>query len=104
MTHPSREKHRYIISSNPQADDSVFLRRALLSPRILMLAEIAQDYGIERLCQEWEEIKDAPEAQRVAARANEILARLQQPAAPWKAPGSSSEAPSEGLERDIEEA
>ena len=69
----------------------MFLRALLLSPRILMLAEIAQDYGVERLCREWAEIKDAPEAQRAAARVNkilEILARPQQPAAPWKPLGS----------------
>lgn len=42
-----------LVWSNPQADDAVHIRAALLRPRFTRLLNIAVKFGLERLYQEW---------------------------------------------------
>ena len=49
-------KHPGLVWSNPEADDSVRIRAALMRPRFSRLLEIALEFGLERVRQEWAEL------------------------------------------------
>jgi len=42
-----------LVWSNPKASDSVHIRAALQHPRFGQLLEIALEFGLDRLCEEW---------------------------------------------------
>ena len=42
-----------LVSSNPKADDAVYIRAALLKGRFDVLLPIAVEFGIERIETEW---------------------------------------------------
>jgi hypothetical protein len=74
------QKHPGIVWSNPDADDAVRIRRALLRPKFDRLLDIALEFGIERLRCEWWilEQEDTPEARRAQSIVKRILANIQQ--------------------------
>jgi len=47
------EKHPGLVWSNPEANDSVHIRAALLRPRFDRLLDIALEFGLDRLRTEW---------------------------------------------------
>jgi hypothetical protein len=73
-------KHPGLVWSNPDADDAVRIRRALLRPRFDQLLDIAVEFGIERLRSEWSvlEQEDTLEARRAQPIVKRILANIQQ--------------------------
>lgn len=49
-----------LVWSNPHASDSVMIQNALLKPSFHSLLEIAAHFGLERLKNEWEILKNNP--------------------------------------------
>ena len=77
MTSEHREfwrRHPGLVWSNPDASDSAHIRAALLRPRFGRLLDIAVEFGVERLKEEWSvlESESGPEA----ARARDIIQRI----------------------------
>ena len=68
------EKHRGLIWSNPEAEDSAYIRAALLRPRFSQLLDIAVEFGLKRVRQEWE-ILQAERTPEIA-RAHRIVERI----------------------------
>jgi hypothetical protein len=68
------EKHRGLVWSNPEADDTVHLRAALLHPRYDCLLEAAITFGVERLGDEWRVLLD--EDMPAARRARPVVERI----------------------------
>lgn len=56
---PFRDRYRSLVWSNPDADDSIYLRRALLQPTFQMLLDGAVEFGLPRLEQESEPLSVA---------------------------------------------
>lgn len=77
-TKEARNEHRSLVWANPQADDSTFIRAALQKPKMVVLADIARDYGFECLEQEWLVLKKTPLGQRLAPDVNRMLRHLRQ--------------------------
>ena len=46
-------RHPGLAWSNPEADDSVRIRAALLRPRFRRLLDIAREFGLPRIQREW---------------------------------------------------
>lgn len=71
-------RHPGLVWSAPDADDSVFLRAALLRPRFDRLLDAAAEFGLRRLRAEWKilEQEDTPEARRAAAPVERILRNI----------------------------
>ena len=69
-----------LVWSNPQADDSVHIRAALLQPRFNRLLDIALEFGIDRLWSEWNLLKaeNTPQAQRAQVAVERILNHIQE--------------------------
>ena len=72
------EKHRGLVWSNPEADDTVYLRAALLNPRFDCLLEAAVAFGVERLMAEWSTLskEDTPQARRARPMVERILKHI----------------------------
>lgn len=68
------QKHRGLVWSNPNADDSTHIRAALLRPRFTLLLDIAVEFGLERVRREWLELKK--DATREVLRAREPVERI----------------------------
>ena len=47
-------RHPGLAWSNPEADDSVRIRAALLRPQFRRLLDIAREFGLSRLRREWD--------------------------------------------------
>ena len=60
--------------SNPDADDSVRIRAALVRPRFDRLLEIALEFGLPRLRSEWEFLRGQPTPE--VLRADKIVERI----------------------------
>jgi hypothetical protein len=65
--------HPGLAWSNPDADDSVRIRAALLRPQFERLLDIALEFGLERLQGEWAALKDSSGEARRAHRAVERI-------------------------------
>ena len=65
--------------SNPDADDSMRIRAALLRPRFRRLLDIASEFGLERLRAEWEVLTAEPDSdvERAAAAVSRILDNIE---------------------------
>jgi len=75
VAHPNFwRKHRGLVWANPDADDSVHIRAALVRPRFNVLLDIALEFGLERLQQEWEYLNGEPT--REVERASDIVERI----------------------------
>jgi hypothetical protein len=62
-------KHRGLVWSNPAADDAVHIRAALLRPRFGRLLDIAMEFGLPRVQQEWAVLEAEPTREVARARA-----------------------------------
>jgi hypothetical protein len=62
------EKHRGLVWSNPDADDAVHIRAALVRPRFTQLLEIALEFGLDRVRSEWEILEEEPTLEIERAR------------------------------------
>lgn len=56
-----REKYRSLVWSNPNADDEIYIRKALLTGRFTVLFDAFVAFGIERLEREWRVLLDEAE-------------------------------------------
>ena len=72
------QKHPGLVWSNPTADDSVYIRAALLRPRFSRLLEIALEFGLERLYAEWKALTGLPEAISAAKPVERILRHIEE--------------------------
>ena len=74
------EKHRGLVWSNPDADDSVHIRSALIRPRFSLLLDIALEFGLERIRAEWKELQkdDSREVRRASDPVERILANIEE--------------------------
>lgn len=72
----TRSEYRSLVWANPQADDSTFIRAALQKPKIVVLADIARDYGLERVVAEWGALKETPAGRKVAPDVTRMLKHL----------------------------
>jgi hypothetical protein len=82
VTAPHREfwkKHPGLVWSNPDADDSVHIRAALLRPQFPRLLDVAVEFGLERVRQEWAVLveENASPVQRARAPVERILANIE---------------------------
>ena len=72
-------KHPGLVWSNPEADDTVHIRVALVRPRFDRLLDIAVVFGLERLRHEWSILlaEDTPEARRARGSVDRILKNIE---------------------------
>ena len=72
------KKHPGLVWSNRQADDSVWIRAALLDARFHPLLEIAVEFGRERVEAEWAVLENEGEreTQRAAPATRRILRHI----------------------------
>ncbi len=73
------QKHRGLVWSNPNADDSIHIRAALLRPRFSLLLDIAVAFGLDRLRHEWSELQkdESHEVERAREPIERILSNIQ---------------------------
>lgn len=73
------QKHRGLVWSNPNADDSTRIRAALLRPRFSLLLDIAVKFGVERVRREWRELQfdDTREVLRAREPVERILSNIE---------------------------
>jgi hypothetical protein len=82
MTESKRDfwnKHPGLVWSNPDANDSAYIRSGLVQPRFGRLIEIAVEFGLERVRQEWTvlRLEDTPEVARAAPAVERILNNIE---------------------------
>ena len=72
------QKHPGLVWSNPAADDAVYIRAALVRPRFGRILDIALEFGLDRVCAEWSELKrdDTREVARAREPVERILAHI----------------------------
>ena len=77
---PSRfwQTQRGLIWSNPTAGDAAHIRAALLRPRFSQLLDIAVEFGLERVREEWTTLQaeHAPEFDRARLPVERILCHI----------------------------
>ncbi len=69
-----------LVWANPNASDSVHIRAALVHPQFRRLLEIAVEFGLSRLREEWAVLaaEGTPEAVRARPHVERILAHIQE--------------------------
>jgi hypothetical protein len=67
-------KYPGLVWSNPEADDAIYIRAALLRPRFTRLLPIAVEFGLERVKYEWDVLIE--EGTPAAVRARPIVERI----------------------------
>ena len=69
-----------LVWSNPTADDAAHIRAALLRPRFGQLLEIAVEFGIERVREEWAVLQtdQTKEVERARAPVERILRHIEE--------------------------
>ena len=72
-------RHPGLVWSNPEADDGIYIRAALLRPRFTRLLDIALEFGLDRLRREWDwlQAEETPEVQRARASVERILTNIE---------------------------
>jgi hypothetical protein len=77
--HEFWQKHRGLVWSNPEADDSVHIRAALLRPRFARLLDIALEFGLDRLRHEWAALQgdSTSDVQRARPSVERILTNIE---------------------------
>jgi hypothetical protein len=68
-----REKYRFLVWSNPDAPDALYLRAALLDPHLDILLDALEAFGLERLWEEWKCVRETQEARKVAGYTEPML-------------------------------
>jgi hypothetical protein len=73
------QRHPELVWSNPQADDVVFLRAALLRPRFFTVLDACSAFGLERVRAEWAALAEegSREALRAAPAVNRMLHNIE---------------------------
>ena len=61
-----RERYAFLVWSHPDADDSIYLRAALLDPHLSILLDALPVFGLDRLRAEWDAVKETAEGRKVA--------------------------------------
>lgn len=76
---PFWEKYPWLCWSNPATDDSVRIRAALLRPRFSMLLDIAVEFGLDRLRDEWAVLQadDSREVNRARQPVKRIFGNIE---------------------------
>ena len=59
-----------LVWSNPNADDSAHIRASLIRPRFERLLDIAVAFGVDRLREEWIELRSEGTAETVRAQSS----------------------------------
>ena len=79
IANPFWKKHPGLVWSNPAADDSMHIRAALVRPRFDRLLDIAIEFGVQRLRDEWAELQshDNREIDRARAPVERILTHIE---------------------------
>lgn len=74
-----RDAHRTLVWSNPNADDTTYIRKALLQPRFTVLLDAALSFGVPRLKAEWETLlaDGSPEVRRATPVTQRVLRNIQ---------------------------
>ena len=74
------DRHPGLVWSNPDADDSVHIRAALVRPRFQQLLAITVEFGLERVWAEWDVLQSepTPEVERARPSINRILSNIQE--------------------------
>jgi len=74
------DRHPGLVWSNPDADDSVHIRAALVRPRFQQLLAIAVEFGLERVWAEWDALQSSPtpEIEQARPSVNRILNNIQE--------------------------
>ena len=74
------QQHPGLVWSNAEASDSAHIRAALLRPRFSRVLEIAGEFGIDRLKEEWSilETEGGPEAARARESIQRILSNIEE--------------------------
>jgi hypothetical protein len=67
-------RHPGLVWSNPQAEDTVYIRAALVRPRFRQILEIIMEFGLERVKAEWAELCSEPDSE--VDRARPIVCRI----------------------------
>lgn len=73
-TQPFRVKYRFLVWSNPDAPDEIYIRRALLKPGIDILLDACVEYGLEEVERQWGLLLAEDEIE--TQRAKETTSRL----------------------------
>src|ERR1051325_10778349 len=63
-------RHPGLVWSNPEAPDAVFIRAALLKARFTELLDIAIEFGLDRLKEEWRVLDEEGTPKARLARAS----------------------------------
>jgi hypothetical protein len=73
------QRHPGLVWSNPDADDAVRIRTALLRPRFERLLDIALEFGLPRVQQEWMALLEdsTGDVKRVRHSVERILANIE---------------------------
>ncbi len=74
------QRHPGLIWSNPDAGDSAYLCAALLQPRFDRLLDVALEFGVIRLRQEWRSLlaENTPEVRRARPAVERILRHIEE--------------------------
>ena len=68
------QRHPGLVWSNPGADDSVFIRAALLKPTFTRLLDVVLEFGLERVKDEWAALR--ADHSKEVKRAAPVVARI----------------------------
>lgn len=68
-----RTKYRFLVWSNPGAPDTFYLRAALLAPHLDILLDALEAFGLDRLREEWNIVKETEEGRKVAGYTETML-------------------------------
>jgi hypothetical protein len=75
----TRRRHPGLVWSNATANDSIYIRAALLRPSFTRLLDAALEFGVPRLKSEWAELQldQMPEVHRAARIVARIIANVE---------------------------
>ncbi len=60
-----KSKYAWLVSSNRAADDSVYLRAALLDPHLDILLDALEAFGLDRFYREWDAVHETERGEKV---------------------------------------
>ena len=53
-----RARYRHLVWSNPEAEDAIYIRQALLTGKLGVLADFAAVFGLETLQEAWDTLEE----------------------------------------------
>ena len=63
-----RSRYRHLVWSNPEAEDAIYIRQALLTGKLGVLADFAAVFGLEALQDAWNALEEEGAAHPVIRR------------------------------------